>query len=97
VSDDLDFSPGTAERWTWSADEIRQVGHRVVELIAEHLTQIPDQPVFRPFPNDKAAAMLSESVPEQGTEVDAILRRFAKDVMPYPGRSRSSSPTRFGR
>lgn len=84
MSDDLDFSAATAARWTWQAEEIRRVGHRVVDLIAEHLTQIPDEPVFRPFPNDRATAMLNESLPEHGSEGDTILQRFAEDVMPYP-------------
>lgn len=84
MSDELEFAPGQAARWTWSAADIRQLGHRVVDLIAEHLTQIADQPVFRPFPNDRAQAMLTEALPEQGRDVEAIIERFAEDVMPYP-------------
>ena len=40
MSDDLDFSAATAARWTWQAEEIRRVGHQVVDLIAQHLTQL---------------------------------------------------------
>ena len=84
MSDELEFAPGQAARWTWSAADIRRLGHRVVDLIAEHLTQIADQPVFRPFPNDRARAMLTEAPPEQGRDIEAIIERFDKDVMPYP-------------
>jgi len=84
MSDELEFAPGDAARWTWSAADVRQLGHVVVDLIAEHLTHIADQPVFRPFPNDRAQAMLTEVLPEQGRDVEAIIQRFAEDVMPYP-------------
>ena len=33
----------------WSADEIKRVGYRTIDLIAEHLTTLPDKPVFQPF------------------------------------------------
>ena len=30
-------------RWEWSADEIKRIGYRVVGMIAEHLTTLPDK------------------------------------------------------
>ena len=76
--------PDDSERWEWTPEEIRRVGHRVVDLIAEHLAELPDEPVFRPFPNDRARAMLDEPLPEQGSEPDAILDRFAAEILPHP-------------
>ncbi len=73
-----------SERWEWTPEEIRSVGHRVVDLIADHLSGLPDEPVFRPFPNDRARAMLDEPLPEQGAEPDAILDRFAAEILPHP-------------
>ena len=32
-------------RWEWSADEIRRIGYRVVDMIAEHLSALPEKPV----------------------------------------------------
>ena len=46
-------------RWEWSAEEIRRVGYRVVDMIAQHLTTLPEKPVFRPFPAGLAAKYLS--------------------------------------
>ncbi len=82
--DDLDFDRSAAKRWEWPADEIRRVGHEVVELIARHLAELPHEPVFRPFPNELARSMLAEPLPERGVEADEILERFKSDVLPYP-------------
>lgn len=75
---------GPDERWEWTPEEIRRVGHRVVDLIADHLTELPDEPVFRPFPNDRARAMLDEPLPDTGSDADAILDRFAREILPHP-------------
>ena len=71
-------------RWEWSADEIKRVGYRVVDLIAEHLTNLPQRPVFRPFPSALANQYLNASPPESGREADAILDTFAREIVPYP-------------
>jgi hypothetical protein len=44
--------------WVWPADEIRRVGYRVVDQIAQHLASLPDRPVFVPFPAADADRML---------------------------------------
>ncbi len=84
MPDGTDFDGSAAERWEWSADEVRRVGHQVVELIAQHLSELPDAPVFRPFPNERAESMLEEPLPEHGISADEILERFAAEVLPYP-------------
>src|SRR5208337_5092360 len=76
-ADPLEFSPASHARWEWSAEEIRRVGHRVVDLIAEHLTTLPDRPVFRPYPRAAADAMLETPVPSSGIDPSAILDEFA--------------------
>jgi aromatic-L-amino-acid/L-tryptophan decarboxylase len=73
-----------AAPFTWSADEIRRVGHRVAELIASHLAELPAGPVFRPVPSSLAEALVSAPLPRVGEPVDEILSRFAADVAPYP-------------
>ena len=59
-------------RWEWSADEIKRIG-RVVGMIAEHLTTLPEKPVFRPFPVELDAKYLDSKPPELGQEADDIL------------------------
>ncbi len=80
----LDFRPETRSRWEWSDEEIRRVGHRVVDLIAEHLSTLPQRPVFSPYPADLAARFLDDSVPATGADATAILEEFAARIEPYP-------------
>jgi aromatic-L-amino-acid/L-tryptophan decarboxylase len=71
-------------RWEWSTDEIRRVGYRVVDTIAEHLAALPDKPVFRPFPPELASTYLDSKPPEAGQEADDILDTLLRDIEPYP-------------
>ena len=76
--------PGAAvSGFEWSADEIRRVGYRVADLVAEYLTDLPSGAVFRPVPSDLADALLAAPVPEHGEGADTILDRFASSVAPF--------------
>jgi glutamate/tyrosine decarboxylase-like PLP-dependent enzyme len=68
----------------WTEDEIRRVGHRVVDLIARHLSELPDGPVFDPVPPGLAAHFENEPLPEGPAEPDAILEDTAARVLPHP-------------
>jgi len=68
----------------WTADEIRRVGRLVVDLIADHLTSLPDEPAFRPFPSDLAQQMMATPAPADGISPDEILRIFKDTIEPYP-------------
>jgi aromatic-L-amino-acid decarboxylase len=70
--------------FTWSSEEIRRVGYRVVDLIAAHLTELPERPVFRPLPERLADELVATPLPTAGESADAILDRFVRDVDPYP-------------
>jgi aromatic-L-amino-acid decarboxylase len=71
-------------KWEWSQEEIKRVGYQVVDLIAEHLVRLPDDPVFRPFPAELADRYLNSSVPESGADWDEILETFATEIAPFP-------------
>jgi aromatic-L-amino-acid/L-tryptophan decarboxylase len=73
-----------APRWEWSPEEIRRIGHRVVDMIAEHLSTLPRRPVFTPYPPDLAARLVEAPVPTGGTAAGAILDEFAASIEPYP-------------
>jgi aromatic-L-amino-acid/L-tryptophan decarboxylase len=77
-------SSNVPSEWTWSAEDLRRVGYRTVEIIVEHLTRLREQPVFRPFPRDLAAAYLNADLPEEGLSADVILDRFEREIAPYP-------------
>jgi aromatic-L-amino-acid/L-tryptophan decarboxylase len=76
--------PNQSDPWTWSSDEIRRVGYRVIDLIADHLGALPSRPVFAPVPPDLARAFVQESVPLVGRAPDDILDVFCATVEPYP-------------
>lgn len=70
--------------FAWPAREVRRIGHRVVDLIADYLERLPRGPAFRPVPEEVADAWLSTPLPQRGESADLILDRFAQDIAPYP-------------
>jgi aromatic-L-amino-acid/L-tryptophan decarboxylase len=68
----------------WTPDEIRRIGCRVIDLIAEHLSTLPDAPAFRPVPTERAQAFLSSPPPQDPVSPDDILRRFQETIEPFP-------------
>jgi aromatic-L-amino-acid/L-tryptophan decarboxylase len=73
-----------AAPWSWSSDEIRRIGYRVIDLIAEHLSSLPARPVFAPVPLELAMAFMQEPAPQLGRDPEAILDLFRTTVEPYP-------------
>jgi glutamate/tyrosine decarboxylase-like PLP-dependent enzyme len=76
--------PNETHRWDWSPEEIKRVGYRVVDLIAEHLSSLPERPVFAPVPPELASAFLQEPAPHAGRDPEDILDLFRTTVEPYP-------------
>ena len=68
----------------WTAEEIKRVGYRVIDLIAAYLEHLPDRPVFHPVPEGLAHQFLSTPAPVTGVDPDRILAEFADVVAPYP-------------
>ncbi len=68
----------------WTADEIRRVGRLVVDLIADHFSALPREPVFRPVPPELAQRLLSTPVPVDPVSPDDVLRAFKETIEPYP-------------
>ncbi|HEX2208340.1 MAG TPA: aminotransferase class V-fold PLP-dependent enzyme, partial [Longimicrobium sp.] len=75
---------GTAPGFTWSAEETRRIGYRVVDMIAEYLETLPEKPVFQPLPPERVAAFRAAPLPERGETADAVLDAFGRDVAPWP-------------
>src|SRR5580765_3524328 len=67
-----------------SREEIKRIGYRVVDLIADHLTTLPDEPAFRPVPAAHAETLRSTPVPRDPLPPDEILRLFQEAIEPYP-------------
>jgi aromatic-L-amino-acid decarboxylase len=68
----------------WTAEEIRRIGYRVVDLIADHLSTLPSEPVFTPVPTTLARQFLSTAAPLDPVAPDDILTAFADTIEPYP-------------
>jgi glutamate/tyrosine decarboxylase-like PLP-dependent enzyme len=68
----------------WTPEEIKRVGRCVVDLIADHLSTLPDEPVFAPFPADRVQSLLSTPPPQNPASPDDILRLFQETVEPFP-------------
>jgi aromatic-L-amino-acid/L-tryptophan decarboxylase len=68
----------------WTPDEIRRVGYRVVDLIANHLADLDREPVFTPVPRELAERALSAPAPADPSSADDILREFSETIEPYP-------------
>jgi aromatic-L-amino-acid decarboxylase len=80
----LEFALETQHRWEWSPDDLRRVGHLVVDLIVQHLTSLPERSVFQPVPPELATRFLSAACPQAGQAAEEILAEFARDVASYP-------------
>jgi hypothetical protein len=70
--------------WEWSPEQIRQLGYRVVDLISEHLTNLPQGPVFRPFPQDLVDQLRSTPPPQTGQDPETILPTSPPRSPPIP-------------
>ncbi|HXY40109.1 MAG TPA: aspartate aminotransferase family protein [Vicinamibacteria bacterium] len=69
--DDFDLGP----------DEVRALGYRAAELVAEHRAQLLQRPVFGKL--GTAAAFFDEPLPEEGLPAEAVLRAVREHVLPH--------------
>ena len=50
-------------RREWSADEIRRIGYRAVDMIAEYLMTLPEKACVSPAPTGSGGVVFSMSPP----------------------------------
>jgi glutamate/tyrosine decarboxylase-like PLP-dependent enzyme len=65
----------------WSA--FRHLAHRMVDDMLDHLSGLPDQPAWRPMPQEVRAAF-DQPVPLEGSGETAAYEDFLRLVRPYP-------------
>ena len=65
-------------------EEFRRAGYAVVDLIAEHLSELPSASVFQPVPPDVALRMTASRVPVNGRPVEEILDEMREFVTRFP-------------
>lgn len=67
------------ENW----DEMRKLGHQMLDDMFEYLITIRKRPVWQEIPNDIKSS-LKTSVPKKGSEIKKIYEEFKKNILPYP-------------
>jgi glutamate/tyrosine decarboxylase-like PLP-dependent enzyme len=67
------------ENW----DELRVLGHRMLDDMFDYLARVRERPVWQPFP-DAVKERLAEPLPHEGRPAEAVYEQFKRDVLPYP-------------
>src|SRR5437016_3471372 len=73
------LDPADAREW----EELRQLGHRMVDEMLEYLRTVRERPVWRPVPVD-VRKRLSGSAPRAPSAAADVYEEFKRDVLPYP-------------
>jgi glutamate/tyrosine decarboxylase-like PLP-dependent enzyme len=63
-------------------DEMRHLGHLMVDDMISYLSTIRDQPVWRPIP-DQVKETFNASIPHNPTNSLAVYEDFKKNILPY--------------
>ncbi len=66
---------------TLDSDEVRRLGYRVVDSIAERLEALPDARVAERATREEMEARLWEPLPEQGSDPELVLDAALRDVL----------------
>ena len=76
---ELTLDPTNAREW----DELRALGHRMVDDMLDYLRSVRERAAWRPVP-DAVRANLDEPLPRGPTPATAVYEQFQRDVLPYP-------------
>ena len=63
-----------------SAEEMRALGHQVVDILIDHFEHLQDKPVTRKTDRPTLEKQLREPLPEQGTDAGDILQQLQQHV-----------------
>ena len=78
---DSEISLDPVDERAW--EELRALGHTMVDEMLEHLRTVRERPVWRPVPNE-VRQRLSSQAPHDPTPVEQVYEEFKRDVLPYP-------------
>ena len=76
---EISLDPADARGW----EELRLLGHKMVDEMLEYLRTARERPVWRPVPAD-VRQRLSGPAPREPTAAAAVYEEFKRDVLPYP-------------
>ncbi len=64
-----------------SAEKMRELGYRVVDMLVDHFDRLPSEPVATVPSRRALEEKLREPIPERGVDIDAVLQRVEQDVL----------------
>ena len=73
------LDPASPKEW----DELRALGHRMLDDMLEYLRTVRERAAWRPVPAD-VRQRLAEPVPRRPTPAEDVYAQFTRDVLPYP-------------
>jgi glutamate/tyrosine decarboxylase-like PLP-dependent enzyme len=68
------------------SDTMRRLGHRVADLVVEHIATLREQPAQRSLDRAAAQDLISRPPPERGSDFDELLAFLQERVLPYHAR-----------
>ena len=75
----LSGSNETLDPKNW--DDIRSLGHRMLDDMLDYAADIRDRPVWRPIPDD-VRARFREALPRQPSDLGEVYREFTDFIVP---------------
>jgi glutamate/tyrosine decarboxylase-like PLP-dependent enzyme len=69
----------------FSMDDLtfRNLGHQLVDILAEYLENLPLEPVYRPLPADVRKELEAMTFPAEGIVAEDVIAGFLRLVLPY--------------
>src|SRR2546423_4147320 len=77
---EISLDPADARGW----EELRLLGHRMVDEMLEYLRTVRERPVWRPVPADVRERLSGAPVPRKQAAAADVYEEFKRDVLPYP-------------
>jgi len=67
-------------------ETMRRLGHRVADIVAEHLATIRDEPVIASLPRPELGRALARPAPRTGVDFEQLVSTLQQSVFPYHAR-----------
>ena len=77
-----------------SADEIRDWGNSVVELMIDYLREVGDRKIYGDFSSPEIRDRLDDALPTNGGDFDSLLKAFRETIIPFS--RQNAHPRMFG-
>ena len=81
-------------------EKFRALGHTLVDAVADFLGRLPDAPTASPLlPNDMRKLLGKRDLPEKGTHIAPILKKFSKlffEQSAHNGSQQANNDRAFG-